>query len=192
MTFNECYVRYKQASEFIGVWDLDEYAAPTPDQPWTAEWVADYLATNWSTHDPEAAYLQMPMTWLEQSRFHAIPDERLLKIDPSLTADDLHDISELHLDTDGYQERHDELYVKSIHRTSKIRGSNIHHGWGGPPTWQQPAKLVIYHARGEQYFNQDWYKPWPINETVVAHWKRLVERIRRLKLNKIYDVEISE
>ena len=191
MTFNECYIRHKQASDFIGVWDLDEYVAPTPDKPWTAEWVEDYLATNWSTHDPNAAYLQMPMTWLDKHRLGPISDEKLLAVDSSLSKENLHDVSDLHLATDGYYERHGEVYVKSIQRTSKARGANIHHGWGGPPTWQEPVKLVIYHARRQQYWPANLYEPWPINESVVAHWKALVERIRKLKLNKVYEVNIA-
>lgn len=192
-TFNLCWVRYKQASEFIGVWDLDEYVAPTPDKPWTGEWVSDYLATNWSLHDPKAGSLQLPMTWLDKARFGPIEDERLLDVDPTLSAADLNDISNMHLSTDGYQARHDEVYVKSIHRTSKVRGANIHHGWGsGEPTWQKPAKLIVYHARDEQFFPNSWYEPWPINESVVSHWKQLARRIRRLRLKRLYDLDVTK
>ena len=31
--YNDCYITYRQTSEFIGVWDFDEFLAPHPTKP---------------------------------------------------------------------------------------------------------------------------------------------------------------
>lgn len=190
-TFNECYVRYKQASEFIAVFDGDEYLAPHTDFPWTKEFVDQYLTKSWATTDPEASALQMPMTWVDKRRFGEIGGESLLAVDPSLSETDVHDMQGLHLAAGGIVEKHQERYFKAVYRTSKIRLAGIHDGWPGEPTFQDPFSLIIYHARGEQGMALDTYHPWPLSETITAHWAGLVQRIRRLNLNSLYELDLS-
>lgn len=193
-TFNECYVRYKQASEFIAVHDLDELLAPHTDFPWTKEFIHEYLTVNWTSADPDAASLQMPMTWVDKKRYGQMPDSRFLDVDPTLSAKDVSEMQQLLLTTDGIVEKHDwkPAYIKSLHRSAKARGANIHWGWPGPSTEQSPYSLIIYHARREQFWPKSEYHAWPLeNKSIVAHWTNLVRRIRRLDLNSVYRTDVT-
>lgn len=193
-TFNECFVRYKQASEFMAVHDLDELLAPHTDFPWTKEFIHEYLTVNWTAADPDAGSLQMPMTWVDKKRGGVLPSARILDVDPSLSPNDVSDIQQLLLSSDTIVEKHDWIptYIKSLHRTARVRGANIHWGWGGSSTEQKPYSLIIYHARSEQFWPEEEYHAWPLeNKSIVAHWTNLVRRIRRLGLDRVYKTDVS-
>lgn len=103
-------------------------------------------------------------------------------------------MQQLLLTTDGIVEKHDwkPTYIKSLHRSAKARGANIHWGWPGPSTEQSPYSLIIYHARSEQFWPKSEYHAWPLeNKSIVAHWANLVRRIRRLNLNSVYKTDVT-
>ena len=204
MAFNECYATYRQAHEFIGVWDLDEYLAPAYNHSWTKDYVVNYLE-DWRRRYPNSPSLQLPMTWPDKSRFGQIPSERLLEVatqkasglDPEglfepnvrLSEQDLVDIGALHQSAAKVQYWHrDELlyYVKSLHNTQNLHGANVHHGWPGPGEVQKdingggPPDLGIYHARSKQFEPESWYSAPPLTPSVLLHWQTLVHRIRKL------------
>lgn len=191
-TFNECFVRYKQASEFIAVHDLDEYIAPNTGHPWTREWMEHYVDVAWPAADAEASHLKMPMTWIDQQgRFGKISGERLLAVDSTLSDEVVIGVQQMHLATDGIVEKHSSRYYKSLYRTAKTRSAGVHGGWPGPVTMQAPWSLIIYHARRSQGMSAHEYHQWPLSESIVSHWARLVARIGRLNLESVYDTDVS-
>lgn len=200
LTFGDCYLTYRQTSGFIGVWDLDEYAAPPSTKPWTSEYVQNYLTSEWPSWDSTPSYpegrghLHLPMTWVDRKRFGDLAPETLTAIDPALPAEDAQAIAALDQTAAKVVERHFSDYAKSIHRTDLTRGAGVHGGWNRRRDdhhfgiqWPDNVGLVIYHARKQQGWLRDEYIPYPLNESIVRHLRILVQRIREMKLNAVLD-----
>jgi hypothetical protein len=204
LAFDECYTTYRQAHDFIGVWDLDEYLAPAYNHSWTKDYVKDYLNA-WKQRSPKSPSVQLPMTWPDKTRYGALSPQQirdaasqlpsgedaegLYRSHPKLSDQDVLEISDLHQSAAKVQYWHTgELshYVKSIHNTQNVHGANVHHGWPGPGEVQSESNggkgpdLVIYHARGKQIEPADWYHTPPITPSVVQHWQKLVYRMRQI------------
>lgn len=178
MLFDECYVTHRRTADWIGVWDMDEFLAPLPKLPWTADWLKDWLAKL----DKEVVSIAMPMTWVDRNRFGMIPHSRLTEIDPTLEDEELDGISRLMQNANGAKEWHDVEFYKSLHKTAKQFAADIHLGWPGPPTKTDPLGVVIYHARDDPLFYREDYIHYPLSANIVEFWKRLVHRLREVSV----------
>lgn len=203
MAFDECYATYRQAHDFIGVWDIDEYFAPAYNHPWTREYVNSYVR-DWQRRYPGSPSLQLPMTWPDRTRWGKMTSKQIRAgaventlssvndaADPSiwLSDRDVQDIADLHQSAAKVQYWHTgELahYVKSLHNTQNLHGANVHNGWPGPgdEQWQinggKSPDLIIYHTRSQQLEPEEWYSAPPIRSSVVQHWQHLVHRLRAI------------
>ena len=187
-TFNDCYATYKQSAEYMGVWDIDEYLAPSPTNPWTKNFVESYLDSNWTSWGDEYRYLALPMAWIDKGRFGEIQEELLVSQDATLRPVDVEDIQRLEQTAGGIRFRFFQDYNKAIHRTSRVRGAGIHGGWPGLGAKQYPDNmgLAIYHARREHGTPRQEFVDFPTTPSMVGHWRNLVRNIRALHLNVVY------
>lgn len=168
--FNECYGTFRQTAEWIGVWDTDELISPIPDRPWTRDWVHSWL----DRIDPSVKSVNLPYTWVDRVRQGPILNETLLEADPTLSPSELYAIGRLRQAGKAVRVQHEADYVKSLHRTSAVRGANVHHGVPGDGSVQAPVEMVVYHARNQLGESIDKFETFNVTASIVQHWKWLV------------------
>ena len=174
--YSMCYSTYRQTTEWLGVWDVDEFISPIPEKPWTAEWLDGWL----DEFDDSVASILMPYTWMDKPSYGSVDSQKLLALEPDLKDADMRALSGLRQNSGMIRPWHHIEYYKSLHRTGSVATVTTHMGSVQDDFRRKSTELVVYHS-DRMALGRDEVIDNPVTAAVLHHWlllSRLISSIR--------------